>query len=171
MSQTSASRQDEAAAVIQKHVRRYQAQKRYKQQQSAASTIQQHTTRFLARRKVGYSDVWTSTTGVTSCCTQATNVCSHELIPCCTPNLCIHTSKAVLARVRMLLLQLHATCSPQSVSCRQQGTMSRSSEQSGSTLSCQGTMSASRCEVKQVTMHHSCGSSGFRDPTVLSVHQ
>jgi hypothetical protein len=53
MTQDGASRQNEAAAVIQKHFRRYRAQKRYKQQQSAASTIQQHASKFLARRKVG----------------------------------------------------------------------------------------------------------------------
>jgi hypothetical protein len=58
MSHSSASRQDEAAPVIQKHVRRYQAQKRYKQQKSAASTMQQHTARFFARRKVRYAVDW-----------------------------------------------------------------------------------------------------------------
>uniref|UniRef100_A0A383VJC1 Uncharacterized protein n=1 Tax=Tetradesmus obliquus TaxID=3088 RepID=A0A383VJC1_TETOB len=51
LKQGSASHQHEAAAVIQKHFRRYQAQKRYKQQQSATSTIQQHASRFLARRQ------------------------------------------------------------------------------------------------------------------------
>lgn len=67
LEQGSASHQHEAAAVIQKHFRRYQAQKRYKQQQSAASTIQQHASRFLARRQVGYAYEWAGNQPHQSC--------------------------------------------------------------------------------------------------------